>query len=230
MKNIFKALFLSAFLVVGCGDDDDGSPQTGGGSGGDVVPPSADYTLTFETNFTADTHPTDYPDNASFGPIVVITHAPEVSVFQLGQLASAGLESYVEDGDVGALGSFISTELGEEGDGQFAISSVSAVGPETTTTLSATITPTRTRITVLARISPSPDWFVGVNSFDVVDGEVLVETALINLVPLDAGTDGGTTYLSEDIMESNAISVFQGLPFGEGIFPTLGSLEITREN
>lgn len=228
MKNIFKALFLSAFVLMSCGDDDDGSPTGGGGGDDDLIPPSVNYDLTFETNFTADTHPTDYPDNASFGPIVIITHAPEVSVYELGQIASSGFEAYVEDGDVSALGSFISTELGEEGDGQFAIASIPAVGPQSTTNLSATITPTRTRITFLARLSPSPDWFVAVNSFDVVDGAALVDSAFVNLVPIDAGTDSGTTYTSEDMDTSAAIANFQGLPFGEGVVPALGSLQITR--
>lgn len=228
MKNIFKVLFLSAFLVVSCGDDD-GAPTGGGGDGG-IVPPNSDYTLTFETNFTEDTHPTDYPENATFGPLLVITHSPQVSVYQLGQVASEGFEAYVENGDAGALGAFISNELGEEGDGQFSISTGSTVGPQSTTTLSATITPTRTRITFLARLDPSPDWFVAVNSFNIIDGDALVENEIINLVPIDAGSDAGTTYLSEDEEQASGVANFQGLPFGANVIPALGSLEISRDN
>ncbi len=231
MKNIFKALFVSAILMVGCGDDE-GSPMSGGGGGGDdgVIAASADYSLTLEMNFTEDLFPTDYPANPSFGPIVIITHAPSVSVFALGQLASEGFEAYAEEGDVGALGAFISTELGEEGDGLFAISTNTAVGPESFTNLSATVTPSRTRITVLARINPSPDWFVGVNSFDVIDGQELVDEAIFSLTPIDAGTDAGMTYNAEDAEDNLPIANYQDLPFGEGVFPSLGTLTFSRTN
>lgn len=233
MKNIFTALFVSAFVLMSCGGDDDGSPTTGGG-GDDPFSDanaSADYSLTFETIFTEDQFPTDYPANASFGPLVAITHAPEVSVFELGQAASEGLKAYAEDGDVNALATFISTEVGTDNEGSFSITTAPAIGPSTSTNIDVTVTPTRTRITFLAKLNPSPDWFVGVSSFDIVDGNSLVDEETFTLQPLDAGTAGGDTYEAPAEVENANVSVYQGSPFGEGPFASnLAVITITRDN
>lgn len=233
MKNIFKALFVSAFVLMSCGDDDDGSPATGGG-GDDLFSDanaSADYTLTFETIFTEDQFPTDYPDNASFGPLVVITHAPEVSVYELGQAASDGLQAYAEDGDVNALATFISTELGEENEGSFSITTAPAIGPSAITPIDVTVTPSRTRITFLAKLNPSPDWFVGLSSYDIVDGNELVDQATFNLQVIDAGTAGGDTYEAPPEVESANVMTYQGSPFGDGPFvSSVAMLTVNRNN
>lgn len=232
MKNVFKALFLSAFLVVSCGDDDDGSPTSVGGGGDDFFSgASANYSLNFETNFTQDLFPIDYPDNPSFGTIVVITHAPDLSVFQIGQMASDGLQAYAEDGDVDALASFISAEVGLENEGSFSIATTPAVGPESSVNINVTLSPTRTRVTFLAKINPSPDWFVGFNSFDIIDGTDLVDEETFTLQPLDAGTAGGDTYEAPAEVENANVSTYPGSPFGAGPFASnIAVITVSRDN
>lgn len=230
MKNIIKVLFICAFVLVSCGDDD-GSPMSVGGGNGLFVNPSADYSLTFETNFTESEFPIDYPDNASFGPIVVITHAPDVSVFQIGQTASEGLQAYAENGDVDALATFINMEVGEEGEGSFAVATTQGIGPSSTTTIDVAVTPTRTRITFLAKLNPSPDWFVGFSSFDIIDGTELVDQATFTLQPIDAGTAGGNTYEAPAEAENSNIAIYLGAPFGDGPFAAnLGRITLNRDN
>ncbi|KAK9509472.1 hypothetical protein O3M35_006782 [Rhynocoris fuscipes] len=49
-------------------------------------------------------------------------------------------------------------------------------------------------VSVMSRIIPSPDWFVGLDSFQLcVDGNWL-DTITIEVDPLDAGTDNGFTF------------------------------------
>jgi hypothetical protein len=234
MKTICKALFISAFVLMSCGGDDEGSPSTGGGGGDDFLSDanaSADYSLTFETIFTEDMFPTDYPANASFGPIVAITHAPDLSVYQLGQLASDGLKAYAEDGDVNALATFLSAEAGPDNEGSFSITTAPAVGPSTTSTIDVTVTPTRTRITFLAKLNPSPDWFVGFSSFDIVDGTNLVDEETFTLQPLDAGTAGGDTYEAPAEVENANVATYQGSPFGAGPFASnIAVITVSRDN
>lgn len=230
MKNFIKVLVMSVSLLISCGDDDGSPASTVGGGGSDLVA-SAGYTLTFETTFTEETYPTDYPDNATFGPIIAIVHTPEVTVYQNGQLASDGLRAYAEDGDVGALASFLTAELGEEGDSLFSITTEAASSAVSTTTINVTATPTRTRITFLAKLNPSPDWFVGISSFDITDGINLIELEEFDLVPIDAGTDAGTTYNADNEVESSPIANYEGAPFGQGpFFPNPATLTIERNN
>lgn len=232
MNKLFKLSYLIVLsFFVSCGSDDDGGPDTGP-TGPGLPEASASYDLTFTTNFTEENNPEDYPANASFGTIVVITHAPEVSVYAIGQLASEGMALYAESGDVDGLSTFLSTSLGEEGDGLFSVTSAGTAGAQQTINTSVSVTPTRTRITFLARLSPSPDWFLGVSSFNVVDGETLIDLAEIELRPFDAGVILGDTYEANDGAESAAISLYDDAPFGNGnpLTEPLGNLTIERAN
>lgn len=237
MNNLFKITCLLALsFFVSCGSDDGGPTTTGGGGDDDggLPVPAATYDLNFTSNFTEENNPQDYPTGATFGTIVAITHAPEVSVFSLGQAASDGMALYAESGDVEGLAAFISTSLGEEGDGLFSISTGGNINAEASTTLSVTVTPARTRITFLARLNPSPDWFVGVSSFNVVDatGEALIDMAQLELRPLDAGVILGSTYEANDGAENAGISVYDEAPFGNGnaLSEPIGNLVIERTN
>jgi hypothetical protein len=220
-------------LFISCGSDDDGSPAVGGGDDDESPTASATYEVTFTPNFTADTHPTDYPSNAMFGPILAIAHAPDVSVFRLGQAASAAFKGFAEDGDADALATALTTGV----DGMEVttmIFSGGSTGPTSADALSVNVTPTNTRITFVARLSPSPDWFVGVDSFNVVgsDGISLVDSEEFSLSALDAGTDSGPTYDSpNDPTTGGTIRVINDAPFGTGgLTSALGTVKFERSN
>ena len=50
----------------------------------------------------------------------------------------------------------------------------------------------------MVKIVPSPDWFVGVASFDLCDRKRWKSVIELNLYPMDAGTDKGLTFSSPD--------------------------------
>lgn len=52
------------------------------------------------------------------------------------------------------------------------------------------------QLSFIVRIVPSPDWFVGVDSFDLCDGDHWKENVSLELFPYDAGTDSGFTFSS----------------------------------
>ncbi|GGG37988.1 hypothetical protein GCM10011344_43540 [Dokdonia pacifica] len=233
MNKLFKLSYLVILsFFISCGSDDDGGPDGGGTPDGGLPEASATYSLDFTTNFTQANNPQDYPANASFGTIIAIAHAPEVSVYSLGQIASDGMALYAQSGDVDGLAAFISTSLGEEGDGLFSITTAGMVGPESSASTSVSVTPTRTRITFLARLNPSPDWFLGVSSFNIVDGETLIDLEEIELRPIDAGVVLGDTYEANDGSENAAVSLYDGAPFGNGdpLSEPIGNLVIERTN
>jgi hypothetical protein len=212
MKNYFKLFTLTLCIsIFSCSKSDDSGGNGGGGGGLD---PQATYRITFTTNFTATTHPTDYPDNASFGRVFLAAHSPGSSIFNIGGVASDGLKQYAEEGDLSTL---ISEHSGGEDNNTMTIVTGSTnVGTSNTVTFDILVTPTTTRISFVSKISPSPDWFVGVSSFDLVNGNELVESASVRLYPLDAGSDSGTSYESPDSPEPGSITQIQGLPFSSG--------------
>ena len=49
-------------------------------------------------------------------------------------------------------------------------------------------------VSLITMIAPSPDWFVGVDSYDLCGINGWKETMTMNLLPWDAGTENGQTY------------------------------------
>jgi Spondin_N len=226
MKNYFKLFTLVICIsIFSCSKSDDSSDNGGGGGG---LEPQATYRITFVTNFTETTHPTDYPDNASFGRVFLAAHSPGTSIFTLGGVASDGLKKYAEDGDLADL--VAEHSGGEDNNTMTIITGSSNVGTSTTITYDINVTPTTTRISFVSKITPSPDWFVGVSSIDLVNGNELIESASFRLYPLDAGSDSGTTYESPDSPEPGPISQIQGTPFSSGSIEStqIGTLSVER--
>ncbi|MEZ4798144.1 MAG: spondin domain-containing protein [Flavobacteriaceae bacterium] len=227
MKNYFKLFTLLICVgIFSCSKSDDSGNNGGNGGGG--LDAQATYRITFTTNWTDTTHPTDYPDNASFGRVFIAAHSPAKNIFIMNTLASDGLKLYAEDGDLSGL---ISEHSGGEDDTAMTIiTGSSSVGTSTTVTFDINVTPTNTRISFVSKISPSPDWFVGVPSFNLVNGDVLIESASVRLYPLDAGSDSGMTYESPDNPEPGPITQIQGLPFSSGSIQStqVGTLSIER--
>jgi hypothetical protein len=227
MKNYITLFILVLCVgVFSCSKSDDSGGSDGEGDG--QLDPQAIYRITFTTNFTETTHPTDYPDNASFGKVFIAAHNSSKSIFNLGAVASDGLKIYAEEGDLSTL---VSEHSGGEDDTAMTIITGStSVGTNTSVTFDVNVTPTTTRISFVSKISPSPDWFVGVSSLDLVSGNSLIESASVRLYPLDAGSDSGTSYESPDSPEPGAISQIQGLPFSSGTIQStqVGTFSIER--
>lgn len=54
-------------------------------------------------------------------------------------------------------------------------------------------------VSLVSMIYPSPDWFVGVSGLELcLPNGSWVEQKILNLYPVDAGTDAGPTYISPD--------------------------------
>ncbi len=56
------------------------------------------YSLDFISNWSATTHPIDYPSAAHWSSLVGATHNSNVSFWKIGELASEGVEKVAEDG------------------------------------------------------------------------------------------------------------------------------------
>ena len=227
MKNYIKLLTLVLCIAIySCSGSDD-SGDDGGSGGGDLVP-QATYRITFTTNFTEETHPTDYPDNASFDKVFIAAHSASQNIFIIGNVASDGLKSYAEDGDLTTL--LNEHSGGDDNTAMTIITSNSSIATNANASFDINVIPTTTRISFVSKISPSPDWFVGVPSINLVNGNELIESASYRLFPLDAGSDSGASYESPDSPEPGPITEIQTLPFSGG--PTgstqIGTLSIER--
>ncbi len=228
MKKLILVPLCLALTLFSCKSDDD-TPQDGGGGG---LVPNATYRVTFEPDFTQANFPTDYPTNPTFSGILVAVHEPGMSVFKIGQPASAELQTLAETGDNTALASFLASQGGMDSSDFIVMNLTDAGGPTQAQSVNISIDPDKTSISFLAALSPSPDWFVGVDGQTMIaSANSLVDVLEVDLAPLDAGTDSGATYMDPDNPTSpqGVVSVINGAPFSQGGFtPVLGRLRFER--
>src|SRR5262245_24271082 len=64
---------------------------------------TARYSVSFEATWSAPTHPTDFPANAHFSPLIGATHSARVGFWQPGGPASPGIQAMAERGRTSPL-------------------------------------------------------------------------------------------------------------------------------
>lgn len=52
------------------------------------------------------------------------------------------------------------------------------------------------QLSLIVKVIPSPDWFVGIDSLNLCEGGQWKQEATFDLHPFDAGTDSGFTFSS----------------------------------
>lgn len=159
---------------------------------------AAHYQLTFQSTWSAATHPSQFPGNPHFSPLVGGTHNGNAVFWQPGGTATAGIEQMAETGATSLLVSEVTQQI-LAGNGNQVLnyggSGSLPVSPGQTT-VTFTADPNFTQLTLVSMLAPSPDWFVGVHGFELMQNGDWIEDAVIALHVYDAGTDNGTTYTS----------------------------------
>lgn len=180
---------------------------------------SATYRVTFESTWSAQTHPVDYPGaSAHYSQLVGATHATAGVIWSAGATASPGVEQMAETGGTSMLrgesdGLMASGEVLETLLGPFMGTSPSAVSME------ITLDEAHPRVSLVTMIAPSPDWFVGVDGLRLFDAGGWLTERDVDLTVWDAGTDSGTTYASPDANTNpqQPIELSSAAPFAAGV-------------
>ena len=140
-------------------------------------------------------------------------------------MASPGIKNMAETGSKSPLDSEIDALI-SEGSACARISGGGIDPSPGVVTVTLTVTPDCPVVSVVCMIAPSPDWFVGVSGLNLfVDGE-WIEEETVELLPYDAGTDGGVTFTSPDdpLAVQEAIARITTEPFlVGGTVPPMGT-------
>ena len=89
-------------------------------------------------------------------------------------------------------------------------------------------------VSLITMIAPSPDWFVGVDSYDLCGMNGWKEKVTMDLLPWDAGTENGQTY-SSDNMATTPVDVIMRITsnsnsdIGKHANITFATVTFTRE-
>jgi len=238
LRRVKLGLSLAALVAgaaCGGGDSSPGSPSP-------VVPtpapvptptaPTARYSVSFESTWSAETHPADFPSNPHFSRLVGGTHSSRVRFWAAGGTASAGIEAMAEEGRTSPLDEEVQAAIVAGTAGSLIQGGAIARSPGVATA-EFEIGREHPLVSLVSMVAPSPDWFVGVDSLSLVEGGDWVAERIVTLHPWDAGTDSGTTYAAPDLdtQPRQSMRALEGHPvaLGGAVAP-FGSFRFRRVN
>ncbi len=208
----------------------EGSGEGGGDSGSPSSALTATYRVTFNASWSEATHPLDFPSDPHFSGLVGAVHNEQVQFWNTGQLATDGIELMAETGDKAILLSEVDTAIANG----YAGSAISGGGISTSpgsVSVEFTVSQTYPEITLVTMVAPSPDWFVGIHNYSLLENGDFINSRTVELAVYDAGTDGGLRYTSGDIDSDEPIALLtsqpEDSPFQQGL-PVVGQFVIEK--
>lgn len=200
MTPLFRALVLSTTGILaacGGGSATDSSPLPAPSPTTGAPAATARYQVTFETTWSAVTHPTDFPEDAHFSPLIGGTHSAAARFWQPQGVASDGIEAMAERGRTSPLDTEIQAAI-NAGTARRVLRGSGVTTLPGTASIDFEIDLEQPLVTLVTMIAPSPDWFAGVHDLSLVERGNWVDEKTVTLLPYDAGTDHGATYDSPD--------------------------------
>jgi len=191
---------------------------------------TAKFQLTFNSTWSAATHPDMFPGNPHFSGLIGATHNQNGQLWEPGTLASPGIESMAETGSKSPLMDEIQQAI-QMGWADGLISGGGIGLSPGSVSVEFETSATHSLLSLVSMIAPSPDWFVGVHGVELRPGGKWIDTLTLELAPYDAGTDSGTTYTSPNAEPAvhNPITTLVSAPvIHEGMVPSFGNFVIKR--
>ena len=152
---------------------------------------TATYSVTFQGNWTTASTPGGVVGGAHFTTLIGAVHNDQVTFWESGGTATAGVERVAE---LGSTGTFKS-EINANSNAISVIEQSVSGGGTGSATFNVTVTSDHPRVTLLSMIGPSPDWFVGVSGRSLLNTQGNWQSPIqVDLFPYDAGTEDGTEF------------------------------------
>ncbi|WP_286265024.1 spondin domain-containing protein [Thalassotalea atypica] len=166
---------------------------------------AADLEITI-TNLTQGTY---------FTPVITAAHASDLSMFTLGQAASAELQMMAEGGDISGLSSVLINANADVIENPAA----GLLGPAASTTYMMTNADSNTHLSMTTMILPTNDGFVGLNSWEIPE-EAGTYTVYLNAY--DAGTEA-----NNEVVNGGGAPGILGIPAAPGGLAGTGGTGVT---
>ena len=185
------------------------------------------YQVTFESTWSAATHPTSFPSNAHFSGLIGGTHTAAVSFWNAGALASTGIKDMAELGSKTALMQEVQTAI-TAGTANAVLSGGGISPSPGTVSMTFDVDAAYPLVTLVSMLAPSPDWFVGVTGLNLHPNGAWVSSVTVPLVVHDAGTDSGPTYAAPNQVTSPPVPI---APIVDGLFASnnvVGTFKFVR--
>ncbi|XP_046845853.1 spondin-1-like [Xenia sp. Carnegie-2017] len=168
------------------------------------------YRATFVNKWNKTSHPNDYPERlASFSNVIGGTHADGHSLWELGSKASQAVKRFTEWGDTRSL---MNKSSRRNYLGIIRIGPIAKINKPISDRFRAD--KHNHYLSMISKIKPSPDWFVGIDRFDLCNASTCKwkTNITIQLTPYDAGTDSGLKFKSKNILSKPAQDIYKITP------------------
>lgn len=150
------------------------------------------YNVTFTGLWTSGTHPKDYPKNAQWSGLVGQSHNSHYTMWRPGNLSTPAMKELAEDGFQIAF--FLKLPVPTVLDRRI----LSPTRSNSTSSETFRLDGNHSLVSLVAKITPSPDWFAGIHGLNLCNGTAWIQSTTVDLFPYDAGTDSGLTFTSDD--------------------------------
>lgn len=156
---------------------------------------SARYSINFTSVWNSTDHGT-LPGNAHWSDLVGATHNSSVTFWELGQLASAGIEDVAEIGNNNDFNSEVNAAITAGTANMWLQEPFSPFAAISSATINdVIISSDYPLLTLASMVAPSPDWFVGVNALSILDESNNWRANIVmDMFVYDAGTEDGNSY------------------------------------
>lgn len=175
------------------------------------------YDITFTSVWNTNDHGI-LPSGAHWSKLIGANHANENEFWQINMQASIGIKDVAERGNNIALQEEIETSINTNNAEQLLLMSSVNMATGSVTFNDVEISKNYSLLTLVSMIAPSPDWFIGINSFNLRENNEWLNNATIDLFVYDAGTDSGIDYSSDNMKttpQENISSLINIAPFGQ---------------
>ncbi|XP_058462805.1 spondin-2 [Malaya genurostris] len=154
------------------------------------------YRIRLVTNWSKELFPKHYPEfrpppqwSMTYGQ----SHSAAFHLFQLNEPASESVKIFVESGHAHALEEELTDRNAAIYD-EFHLHKIpKGLGVSEATFF---VDGHHNKVSFITKIIPSPDWFIGLDSYNLCSGGKWIKNVTIDLNPLDAGTNNGLTFTS----------------------------------
>ncbi|XP_057380781.1 spondin-1-like [Daphnia carinata] len=153
------------------------------------------YRVTLNTFWNHKNFPKHYPQwrpPAQWSKLVGRSHNKSYILYRLNHKATRGLKLFAEDG----RSDYLDTQSQGEGGIYDEFNAPAILSGEGKTETEFFVDGNHSRVSLISKLVPSPDWFIGIDSLDLCANGKWLNGISIEVDVVDAGTDNGFSFTS----------------------------------
>ncbi len=149
------------------------------------------YQVDFSGTWSSATHPGAFPGGSShFTRLVGATHNDSVTFWEVGGMATEGLERVAEVGGTATFLDEVQAAI-DTGTAATSINGPSLFGLPTSGATVISVDESHPLVSLASMVAPSPDWFVGASALPLRENGAWLGRVEVDLFAYDAGTEEG---------------------------------------